>query len=262
MGKLLKYEFKGSFKLFFGTFVAAILLCIAVMFGIDNGELRFGLGILIWFVIFIVVLIFNINNFKNELYEERGYLTFTLPVSGRKFLTSKMIAAFIWFVICYILATISIDIIAKKSLSQNILSLLKNLLYSKELMIVSVFSSLLYIFTFILMVYFSITLTRIGLKSGKLSGFVAFIVFIIMNFIIVRLQMLIINILPYNLSLNSKSLQMSSSSVLNITFGNNALISISHGAVTLNIAGTVFSILIFIGMFIVTSYIIENKLDL
>ncbi|KYH35541.1 hypothetical protein CLTEP_04800 [Clostridium tepidiprofundi DSM 19306] len=262
MGKLLKYEFKGNFKLFFGVFISAILLCLALLVGVDNGELRFSLGILIWFAVYVILLIFSISSFKNELYEERGYLTFTLPVSGRKFLASKMIVAFVWFAFCYILSIISIDMIAKNSLSQNILSLLKNLLYSKSFMIVSIFSSLLHIFTFILMIYFSITITRIGLKSGKLSGFVAFIAFLILNFIIIRLQMFIINISPYSLSFKSDSLQMLSGSVFSISFNNNSLISISHGVVQLNIAGTIFSILIFVGMFIATSYLIENKIDL
>jgi len=262
MDRLIKYEFKGNFKLFFGAFISAILLCIALLVGIDNGELRVILGILIWFAVYVILLIFSINSFKNELYEERGYLTFTLPVGGRKFLASKMIAAFVWFVFCCILSIFSINLIAKNSLSQVILSLLKNLLYSKSFIIVSIFSSLLYTFIFILIVYFSITITRIALKSSKLSSFMAFITFLILNFIIIRLQIFIINILPYNLSFKSDSLQILSGSVSSISFSSNSLISIGHGVVQLNIAGTIFSILIFIGMFIATSYLIENKIDL
>lgn len=264
MGKLLKYEFKGNYKLFLATFIGAILLNIAALFGIDNGELRLGIGILIWVVLFVIVLILNINSFKRELYEERGYLTFTLPVGGKKFLASKMIAAFVWFVISYVLMMISLGIITEASLTKGVLFGMKSLFYSKELMIVSVFTGLLYIFTFILLIYFSITITRVGFKSGKLSGFIGFIVFIAMNFVIARLQIFIMRIMPLNLMIKIKSLGIGfygdRMEVLNI--GKSTLLSIGNGAINLNIAGTIFSLLIFVGLFITTSYLIERKIDL
>jgi len=108
MGKLLKYEIRGSFKGFIAIFISAVLLNLFMLFSINSAGVRIGLSIFVWVIAFLFVLIFNINSFKRELYESRGYLTFTLPIHGRQYVIVKMISAFIWFAVTYIDADMDI----------------------------------------------------------------------------------------------------------------------------------------------------------
>ncbi len=264
MGKLFKYEIKGSFKGFIAIFISAVLLNLFMLFTINSDGVRVGLSIFIWSVAFLFVLIFNINSFKRELYESRGYLTFTLPIHGRQYVIVKMISAFLWFTVTYILMQICLYIVGEISIPRDILIPLRAVLYSKQITIVSITVGLLWMFDIMLLIYVSITITKVGLKKGKLSGFVGFIIFIIVSFLKVSLLNFLIRILPYSLEIKTRSLDILSTqgqiSVMSLPGG--SLVGFGNGFVQFNIAGCIFSILVIIGIFVATSYLIDNKIDL
>lgn len=264
MGKLFKYEIKGSFKAFIAIFISAVLLNLFMLFSINSDGVRMGLSISVWGIAFLFVLIFSINSFKRELYESRGYLTFTLPINGRQYVIVKMISAFLWFTVTYILMQLCLYIVGETSIPRDILIPLRTALYSKEITIVSIIVGLLWMFDIMLLIYFSITITKVGLKKGKLSGFVGFIVFIIISFLKISVLNFLITILPYSSEIKSRSLEIlhvqGEFSFMNLPAG--SLVGFGNGFIQFNIAACIFSILVLVGMFIATSYLIDTKIDL
>ena len=111
LGKLLRYEFKATAKLFLYMYlaifvIAAInMLLLPVEFGPESNNAFFPIifrGIMIFLyvmgalAVLVITVIAIISRFyKNQLGDE-GYLMFTLPVSVDKHIFSKLIVATLW----------------------------------------------------------------------------------------------------------------------------------------------------------------------
>ncbi len=113
LGKLIKYEFKALYK--------KVLLCVAggllisiltlLMFQLtaasDGNNIMLQLflssgmifSILAMLAVSILTLVFIIHRFYTNLYNDEGYLTFTLPVSSSQLLWSKLISGAVWTII-------------------------------------------------------------------------------------------------------------------------------------------------------------------
>ena len=109
MGKFMKYEIRGSYKFILGVLALVILLTVGNFmllnrnFNSDGSLMASGVfamvSSLLVFGSFITLMFYIVNLFRNDLYEDRGYLTFTLPMSSRQILFSKLVVAFMWIVI-------------------------------------------------------------------------------------------------------------------------------------------------------------------
>ena len=106
---LVRYEFKNVNKWFFALYAA--VLSLSVIIGIQGSSLSstyyqdkgvvmlvflslvFG-GLVITLSISTLILI--IQRFKGSVYDRRGYLTLTLPVSEHQILSAKLLGAFVW----------------------------------------------------------------------------------------------------------------------------------------------------------------------
>ena len=106
---LVRYEFKNVNKWFLALYAA--VLSLSVIIGIQGSSLSstyyqdkgvvmlvflslvFG-GLVITLSISTLILI--IQRFKGSVYDRRGYLTLTLPVSEHQILSAKLIGAFVW----------------------------------------------------------------------------------------------------------------------------------------------------------------------
>ena len=106
---LVRYEFKNVNKWFLALYVA--VLSLSVIIGIQGSSLSstyyqdkgvvmlvflslvFG-GLVITLSISTLILI--IQRFKGSVYDRRGYLTLTLPVSEHQILSAKLLGAFVW----------------------------------------------------------------------------------------------------------------------------------------------------------------------
>ena len=106
---LVRYEFKNVNKWFLALYAA--VLSLSVIIGIQGSTLTstyyqdkgvvmlvflslvFG-GLVITLSISTLILI--IQRFKGSVYDRRGYLTLTLPVSEHQILSSKLLGAFVW----------------------------------------------------------------------------------------------------------------------------------------------------------------------
>ena len=106
---LVRYEFKNVNKWFLALYAA--VLSLSVIIGIQGNSLSstyyqdkgvvmlvflslvFG-GLVITLSISTLILI--IQRFKGSVYDRRGYLTLTLPVSEHQILSAKLLGAFVW----------------------------------------------------------------------------------------------------------------------------------------------------------------------
>ncbi|MER0123085.1 hypothetical protein ABPH35_05285 [Streptococcus sp. ZJ93] len=121
-GKLLKYEFKAVGKWYLGLYATAGLLSVVLGFWIQNiihrpertiSDTEIGISlantlegilfgaIIIGFAVIIAGLFLStffliIKRFRKNVYGRQGYLTMTLPVTNHQIILSKLTAAFIW----------------------------------------------------------------------------------------------------------------------------------------------------------------------
>lgn len=111
LGKLLKYEFKATSRIFIPLLLLLVILTpitkIMISLDIFKGfaEIIPTLTIMSYTVLIIALcvtaFIFMIYRFYKNLLTEEGYLMFTLPVSVHSIVLSKAIVAFFWTLASY-----------------------------------------------------------------------------------------------------------------------------------------------------------------
>ncbi|MBF0786464.1 MULTISPECIES: hypothetical protein [unclassified Streptococcus] len=136
-GKLLKYEFKAVGKWYLGLYATAILLSVIIGLWLQSFIQRSETSLsgnvdgttlsntiegviltvtLIGFAIIIVGLFLStlfliVNRFRKNVYGRQGYLTMTLPVTNHQIILSKLTAGFVWSILSSITAMLGILIV-------------------------------------------------------------------------------------------------------------------------------------------------------
>lgn len=243
MHNIIKYEFKGQFKSIMGmlitlSFVNLVILYYSKVLTIQgSAALTFVTG----FAAFIAVLIAGIQTFTRDLYEDTGYLLYQTPTKGIYIIGGKIIFSIIQVIL---LTLISILFLLPYLLRVD------NLPYPTFNSIVYVGAACLFMYSFLLAsIYFAAAVSKLIAKSkkwGKLSGFLIFIIFWTL---FGNISDFLGNIFNYSINFNI------------VTF-RSAYMSFTAPSVSLNIAGMIFQIAVFVALFMGTSYIIEQKIDL
>lgn len=266
MKNLIKYELKGDYKLFGIIFTIAAILNIGMFTRVGEWEeaIIIALTTMISSFLFLTILIFVIKSFEKEMYEDRGYLTFTLPVSGRKIVGAKLITALIWFAVAGILSLISIRILFGLLFDESIINELSTRLSTfiniKTILAVILFG-IINIITLLLLVYFSITITRVALKGKKVSKFLGFIAFIALNAAIAYIEYKIIQLFPQTINFMPELLQGFPASGEPMVL-DGTLITIRNSGLNINIAALIYNLVVYVGLFLGTGYLIDNKIDI
>lgn len=118
--KLLKYEWKDTYRLLLPINLAIILItligCIILNTSIFNSDTGFLLAapLLILYVLSIITfscttLVYIYVRFYKNLYTAEGYLMHTLPVTPTQLFHSKLIVGYFWFFLNSLLTTLSIS---------------------------------------------------------------------------------------------------------------------------------------------------------
>lgn len=108
LGKLLKHEWKEVSVI--PCILSAILLVLSVISGFSFLGIREGIAdvsrfmtVMLWMLFYFALIavsmgitIYMAVHFYRTMYTDEGYLTHTLPVSGRELLWSKLIPMVIW----------------------------------------------------------------------------------------------------------------------------------------------------------------------
>ena len=282
MKKFMKYEIKGTYKFILGLLAIIILASSIIQFNILNQVNNMGsdqssllaflvlLSVLVLFGAFIVLLFYLINSFRKELYEDRGYLTFTLPLTGNQIVGSKMITAIMWsgvvgFVTVAYNAILYLILFSNEYMNEIASGILAEININ---FFVALFTSLVSSIVTILIIYFSISLSKVSIKNKKIGGF-WFILFLIISGAANYITNLLGNILPYYLNLETLKIatignvqEALNVGMLQFSFGmnNSAFSAVFPGY--LNIPSFIGQILFGVLFFIGTGYLLEKRIEL
>lgn len=262
MLKAIKYEIKSSYK-YFLTILLGMLVSNMVLYGyffkdeFSNSpsflKVFLMAGVVIVLVASFFVFIFMIiSSFMNEFYTDKGYFTFSRPLSGSKFLGSKLWTAIFWeliFMISFFIVNIlSILIFEKSNILPELISGI-NMNIIQAFIVNSYYLIVSLIFT-LLLVYLSIVITKVFIKRSK-SGYMWFVVFIVLNMIFSIFDNLIHRFFPYYLHNNS------------IIFNGNMDSEFSMMQNTgLNLGVLILLPFISLAIFYLTSYLIDKKVEI
>jgi hypothetical protein len=276
----MRYEIKGTHK-FMGLLILFVLgastgiqlFALNASKKYNDGLDGFGkipnllmpLLVLMIFGAFVTALFYIIGSFRKELYEDRGYLTFSLPLSGNQILGSKMVAALMWAV------AIGLSVIVYNALLGSILfgfdwvegvKYVFNIIPSSFTITIGLFIILSSVIT-LLLIYFAITLSKVSIKNKKIGG-LWFIIFLILNSFVNYLILKVSGVFPYYLDLNTFKITGLNSLITKsfMSYVDMGFFVTGNGTTLVNIFSFIFSILIAVGTFLGTSYLIERKIDL
>jgi len=290
MFKHMKYELRGTYKF--------MLTIIFTVLGASTGLQLYALNMmnkfnnmndssiavsstptllvvilaLIIFGAFITALFYIIGSFRKELYEDRGYLTFSLPLTGKQIIGSKLLVALIWSVLLGLSALIYNLVLAWALYGSKFLEGLEYILSFGINNVVITFglASISSGVITLLLIYFAITLSRVSVRNKKVGG-LWFIIFLILNSLVSYATLKAVDIIPYYIDLNA--FKIIGENALSSTIGNSTMhimspgtnsgmIISSDGGIAVNIGSVLFSIIVAIGTFLGTSYLIEKKIDI
>ena len=201
---LVRYEFKNVNKWFLALYAA--VLSLSVIIGIQGSNLSstyyqdkgvvmlvflslvFG-GLVITLSISTLILI--IQRFKGSVYDRRGYLTLTLPVSEHQILSAKLLGAFVWSLASTVVFLFSLYIIISMIQPDAFLSsfaeyMLKNYTDNFWLALISyIFNTL----AGILCIYLSISIGQLFNEYRTALAVVAYIAIqVVLGFITLNLR--------------------------------------------------------------------------
>ncbi|MBX4270201.1 hypothetical protein [Clostridium estertheticum] len=251
MFKLVKYELRANFLTIIGICITVIVASLLLMTqkGTWSSTAILALSGCLIIGSVIVIFIASLKIMSKYLHNDSGYLLFTLPQSGMSIITSRLLASLI-----------QISIIVAVSFFMSYLTLTDKIDFSflgdikPGLILYSIINYVGGIIYFLTIIYFCMVIGKIALKSKKIGKIGSFVIFIILSIVIGWLSSKITNLLPQNL--NFSDFSINTTNVLN--FGTTA----SESAFNINLAGAIFDIIVFIGLFMGTSYLIDKKLDL
>lgn len=201
---LVRYEFKNVNKWFLALYAA--VLSLSVIIGIQGSSLSStyyqdkGIVMLVFLslvfgglviTLSISTLILIIQRFKGSVYDRRGYLTLTLPVSEHQILSAKLLGAFVWSLASTVVFLFSLYIIISMIQPDAFLSsfaeyMLKNYTDNFWLALISyIFNTL----AGILCIYLSISIGQLFNEYRTALAVVAYIAIqIVLGFITLNLR--------------------------------------------------------------------------
>lgn len=279
MLKYAKYEIKETYRYILGVLALVLILTTALYVYFnrvdDTGEMSAlggmftALSVLILFGTALATFLYIVGSFRKELYEDRGYLTFTLPLTGNQIVGSKLMVASLWFIvlgvaiglynIIMILMFVPIDIDA------DILEIFTRLfdITSIRNILFFVLSFILNIVNMLVIIYFSMAISRVTFKNKRI-GSLWFIIFLVLSALIGFGTVKVAELLPYYIDLNTFKIgSMDKLGQFYLELNNsNLILSANTGFLITNIAGLLFIIAVTVLLFLGTGYLIDRKIDL
>ena len=260
LGKLIKYEFKATMRSFLAIYASLILTGILIgIFMFANVEVGMSLGMLIMVALMITLGVLTITviikRFSKNLLGDEGYLMMTLPVSAKKIVASKIITSVVYLILSTIVVFLVFVVIMLPSGMATMKEFIRSMGNVWNYMVMNLLSArdiiLNMIITFMLGIVDYISLILViytSLSVGQLKPFnkhrtpVAIIAFFIINMIVSVISDGLSNLLE---SMNILTAPQSMS-MLN----------------AVSIYTLVFYGVVSIVLFMITSYILEKKLNL
>lgn len=112
MLKLIKYDIMQNYHIYFVEYALYLILCLVVPFLPDT----LSSIVLMFMTLFVmIVILFNVGttiyNYYQSMFGKQAYLTLTLPYNTHELFASKVIAAFLWIIISFLILFLGMVII-------------------------------------------------------------------------------------------------------------------------------------------------------
>lgn len=272
-GKLLKYDFSISLKAVSVSYIAlaTILLAELITLAFDSTWITVLLGVCS--IIFAYVVIFMTFTtlaklFHDTMYSAQGYLSFTLPVNTSTLFLSKVVVSTIWTIVSSLLLVgtflINLSFLKDGAMDMSdgsffdmiketgILDMFPSTSVMIQFAIATAFLIICSISSFWSYVFFAITVanTQKLQSHPKIYGFG---VFFALAFVINSLSAKFTDAIPLGLELAQDKMSLVFYSMASDT---------SDALFTVGIAGTLFNVIVAVGLVVATMWIIENKVDI
>lgn len=268
LGKLLKYEFKSTARIFLPLY--AILLVVAIVNGLFTSAEIFNIQSLLIIIfgsliiaLFVVTVVVLVQRFNKNLLGDEGYLMFTLPVNSSSILLSKYIVTLLWTVLSVIVSVIAFflitfiysfmdgsisisDVISIFTESTKIVFGGDYLYFAINIVLLMLMSYSTFIFT----VYLALSIGQLSVFNNhrNAASFLSFIgINMVLSFIKNSFSMLYYNLYGDYVSLN-----------INID-ATNTVSKIINNGFTFSL---VITIILLIGLFFATKFILDKNLNL
>ncbi len=203
MGMLLKNDFLASSRVISLIYIVEIIAYVFFMIIKDRGNNRLlALGIVlnfaIPFLLIFVSLFFVIYDFNKSLYSQQGYLTYSLPVTAKQLLGSKMIVYGLWMFVSYAVALFVWGYLASYAegnenvkMADVALTLfgMPSIAHIKVYLFYYMIMFFVILFSFISMIYFAITAShmRTFQNANFISAVIIFFVCAIIMFVMIAI---------------------------------------------------------------------------
>lgn len=195
LGKLMKYEFKATSRIFLPLFAALILVTIVsnLLLGANTATpsvIAYTVSFALMVGIAVATFVITIQRFSKNLIGDEGYLMFTLPTSTEGLVFSKLFVSTIWQIASAIVVLLGIYIMTLgvfqevdfKAIIEAIKQFFSGIDAHSVLFLVEAFVALIVsTFAGTLMIYCCIALSMLFNKRRGLVSFVAFIGFTIIG---------------------------------------------------------------------------------
>lgn len=247
MMTLLKYEIYRRWRWLVLRYAALIIIGAILLNRVSSPAYQYefigesiGKFALTSLIIFIIIIVEGINMLKEDLFEECGYLTFTIPKKGRTILASKLVLLLLQLTLWAII-TIGFGSIFFSKLPYHEMVQIKTQInfyfYPTVLFILTAF------FNFVLMIHFSLTLTKTLLVNKRYSNLLSIGIFFFLAYFIEKVYYG-----PFLNQIKHISIELGSRSNIDLLSG-------GYTAVFLNIILTAI-------FFTATAYLLENKINI
>jgi len=226
--------------------------------GVWKDGMAFMLSTITFIGVGFLVLIYGVGVFRKELNDDTGYLLYSLPVSGYDITGAKLLMATVIYVVYTLLAglfswaifllTLNDDRF-KRSVSMVIPGNILNdaLIKNSGIIMYTYISVLLFMIGLWLLSYLSTILSRVFFYKKRFGGLMALGIFIAIAWLIGRLYYVVIAVFPWT---------------YNLTMAYEHAMWGFRFDVPINIAGDIFSVLILVLLYVITSHMVHRRLEL
>lgn len=260
MRKLLKYEIIRESR---SMLILLAILSIGNIFlmtrmGSWDGDLIAGLLFLIDFTALVVAMCIPLNIFSKDIYDDSGYLTNTLPISGYTKVGVNLILTIlnmlVMIIICIVYGLIFIKI--QSEINWGLMTLDS---WETTVVISFMIEGFLMFLAFIISIYFAVVLTRFIFKKIRMEKLISIGVWIALNIGVTWIMEKINYLFPWTITLSNVPNTKIMKADIDF-FG--IIISGSRKAFELNITLNILTIVVGVAMFILTARLLDEKIDI
>lgn len=251
-GKLLKHDIKNSFKDYFLLYTLMIVFAVVAPFLI-RAEIEWLDAITAIMVVFLfvganVMMFVNTVTFiKRRMFSDAAYLNYTLPVKMSQTLLSKIIVAILWIFVTVILSivTMFIFVFGVETIPlDEVWEVIRMVDFNWILITEFIVLFFVEMINVILILILSMTIVNSSFFKRK-SNFFVLLVFLLISF-------------------GLGMLDSAFTSLMNLDIGiviTDAIYATNQSYLMI-LAYTIYTVVVGVGLFIVTNYLLNNKLEI